>query len=95
LPTPQVQILVDYREGARFALALANDSDQPVTYRAAERDVTLDPHTNLTVFLDEWSALDDFYGPVYVIGVAGTGPANVIGLRYTGEVFTTIPATIP
>jgi len=95
LPTPQVQILVDYREGARFALALANDSDQPVTYRAAERDVTLDPHTNLTVFLDEWSALDDFYGPVYVTGVAGTGPANVIGLRYTGEVFTTIPATIP
>ena len=94
-PTPQVQVLVDQREGARFALAIANDTDQRVAYLVGGRELILDPHTHFAVFLDEWGTSDDFYGPVYVTGHFGSGPANVIGLRYTGEAFTTIPATIP
>jgi hypothetical protein len=91
--TPQVQVLVDRREDARFALAIANDSDQTVAYYAVGGELILNPHTHVVWFLDHLA--DDFYGPVYITGHAGSGPANVIGLRYTGETFTTIPATIP
>jgi hypothetical protein len=47
----------------------------------------------MRLILDNFAC--DFYGPVWLTGVTGTGPANVIGLRYTGDTFTTIPATIP
>ena len=88
----QVQVLVDRREGARFALAIANDSDQIATYYMGG-ELTLNPHTHVIWFLDNLAC--DFYGPVWIAGAAGSGPPNVIGLRYTGETFTTIPATIP
>jgi pseudomonalisin len=98
-----VQILADSREGAQVGLAIANDSDQSNTYTIVATDVTgavvasttqqLGPRTTIAKFLGQLVTLPpNYFGPVTVS--SGTGTASIIGLRYTGAAFTTIPETI-
>ncbi len=92
-----VQILADTREGAQVGLAIANDSDQSNTYTIVAGDasgpVTLGPRSAVAGFLNQFVPLSpDYAGPVIVS--SDTGTASIIGLRYTGSVFTTIPETI-
>ncbi|HYR85607.1 MAG TPA: hypothetical protein VE422_16075 [Terriglobia bacterium] len=92
-----VQILADSREGAQIGLAIANDSEQSNTYNIlagnAGGTVTLGPRATIAKFLNEFVTLPaNYVGPVIVS--SDTGTASIIGLRYTGTVFTTIPETI-
>ena len=98
-----VQILSDGREGAQVGLAIANDSDQTNTYRISVYDVNgalvgsttqdLGPRAAVAKFVNQFVALPpNHYGQVIVS--SDTGTASIIGLRYTGNVFTTIPETI-
>jgi hypothetical protein len=92
-----VQILADSREGAQLGLAIANDSDQSNTYTivagVASGTITLAARTAAAGFLSQFVPLPpDYVGPVVVS--SDTGRASIIGLRYTGAVFTTIPETI-
>ncbi len=100
---PRVQILADTREGARVGLAIANDSDQANTYTIGVYDSagasvgnstqTLSARSSVAKFIDELVALPaNYYGQVIVS--AANGSASIIGLRFTGNVFTTIPETI-
>ena len=102
-PAALVQILADTREGARVGLAITNDSDQSVNYTVGAYDVngnqvgttslTLSARSSRTAFLDQLVSIpSDHYGQVLVSSSNGT--ASIIGLRFTGGVFTTIPETI-
>ena len=100
-----VQILSDGREGAQVGLAIANDSDQTNTYRISVYDVNgalvgsttqdLGPRAAVAKFVNQFVPLPpNHYGQVIVSSMSDTGTASIIGLRYTGNVFTTIPETI-
>jgi hypothetical protein len=99
----QVQVLADTRGGSRMGIAIANDSDQTNTYAITVSDVngsivgtatqTLAPRAAIARFVDELVSLPaNYYGQVIVSSTTGT--ASIIGLRFTGSVFTTIPETI-
>jgi pseudomonalisin len=100
----RVQILADSREGAQVGLAIANDSDQANTYTIAVYDAnenlvgsadrTINARTSVAAFVREFvpSVPANTYGRVVVTST--TGLANIIGLRFTGNAFTTIPETI-
>ncbi len=98
-PNSTVQVLADQREGARLGLAIANDSDQSSTYTlnaggaSTTTTITLPPRTSLAKFLDELvpEISPDNVGIVQV--TASGGSASVVGLRFTGSIFTTIPQT--
>lgn len=52
--------------------------------------------SNIALFVDELSGITlppDFVGTVMVT-TRGTLPVSMIGLRFTGPVFTTIPSTL-
>jgi hypothetical protein len=98
-----VQVLADSREGAQVGLAIANDSDQANSYTIVVTDTsgaelgraaqTLDPRTAVAKFLTDFVALPaNYVGRVTVS--SDTGTVSIIGLRYTGNVFTTIPEVI-
>jgi hypothetical protein len=99
----RVQILADGREGARVGIAIANDSDQTNSYVVDVGDVngnlvgsanlTLGPRSSTAAFVDQLVTLPpNHYGQVIVTATSGT--ASIIGLRFTGAAFTTIPETI-
>jgi hypothetical protein len=99
----RVQILSDSREGAQVGLAIANDTDQSNTYTIAVYDVngnlvgsaaqTVAARSSIARFVNEWVSLPpDHVGPVIVS--SNTGTASIIGLRFTGSAFTTIPESI-
>jgi pseudomonalisin len=100
---PAVQILADFRDGAQVGLAIANDTDQINTYTITVYDADgktvgsatqqLAARSSVAKFVSELVLLPpNYYGPVVVS--SGTGPVSVIGLRFTGSIFTTIPQTI-
>src|SRR6266850_4338279 len=101
-PSGTAQVLADNRDGSSLAIAVANDSDQSATYTitaygssgvpvgAVSR--TLSARTNLAAFLSDLISLPpNHYGPVVV---TGNGAPSLIGIRFTGGAFTTIPETI-
>jgi hypothetical protein len=101
----RAQVLADNREGARVGIAIANDSDQVNTYTITAYDSngtmvgstakTLQGRVSTADFLDNWipDIPADYFGQVMVQSTTG-GTASVIGLRFTGAAFTTIPATV-
>ena len=97
-----VQFLADHRDGARFGLALANPSNQPIEVSVLVSDVNGQLIGNTTVNLLANDSQADFVDELVTIptGHTGqvvmeaTGSLYVIGLRFTGQVFTTIPATV-
>jgi hypothetical protein len=101
-PGQAVQILADNRDGAQVGLAITNDSDQANTYTISAYDANgsvvgsralqLGPRSSEAKFVSQFVTLPPNYvGPVVV---SGTGPVSILGLRYTGQTFTTIPETI-
>jgi peptidyl-Asp metalloendopeptidase len=104
-PAASLQILADNREGARVGIAIANDSDQTNTYSitaynssgamVGSTTKSLAARTSIADFVDNWipAIPAGYYGQVIVSSTTG-GAASVIGLRFTGAAFTTIPATI-
>ena len=100
----RVQILADSREGAQVGLAIANDSDQNGAYTIAVYDAsgslvgsavrTINARSSIAAFVNELvpAVPANHYGPVIVS--SSTGMASIIGLRFTGSAFTTIPETI-
>jgi peptidyl-Asp metalloendopeptidase len=99
------QILADNREGARVGIAIANDSDQVNTYTITAYDSngavvgsaskTLQARTSTADFVDNFitGIPANYYGQVIVESTTG-GTVSVIGLRFTGAAFTTIPAIV-
>jgi hypothetical protein len=90
-------------EGARVGLAIANDSDQSNTYTINMSDVsgtvvgtatqTVKARSSVSKFLDELAILPaNYYGPVIVSSSSGTG--SILGIRFTGSIFSIIPETI-
>ena len=70
----------------------AYDSNGAVVGSASK---TLQPRASTADFVDNWitGMPANFYGQVIVESTTG-GTASVIGLRFTGAAFTTIPAII-
>ena len=96
------QFLADHRNGARFGMAMANPSNQPIDVVVAVFDLEGQQIANTTVnvsanaanafFVDELVTIPTGHtGQVYI---GATGSVYVIGLRFSGLVFTTIPATV-
>jgi len=93
------QLLGDQREGAHLGIAIANDSDSPVQYEVeitdpvgavlANRSFQLGPRASRAQFIEE---LIGFYSPMIQIVVKSSIQCYVMGLRFTGSTFTTIPA---
>jgi hypothetical protein len=95
------RFIADHREGARLGLAIANNTDSNqgylVTYAAPgvnlSATIAVPARRSLAKFLDEVMQV-----PADSVGVVTiTSPTlsnfSVVGLRFTGGVFTTIPAS--
>ena len=99
-----LQLLTDQREGSMLGVAITNDSDSPVTYLVAAGDIngqsvgtnslTIPARSTLLKFVSELvPAAGSNYIGQFLIG-SNSGSVYAIGLRFTGGVFTTIPATV-
>jgi hypothetical protein len=97
-----LRIFADERGGAQLGLALANDSTQNGNYTIRIYDnngnligapaLTVNPGSSRAFFLDQLTTIpNNNWGPVDI--TANSGTASVIGLKFTGTLFTTIPAT--
>ena len=108
-PSTASQLLADYRGGSRLGLAIANDSDVSATYTinvsnvdgvsVGSTSVTIAARGNRAAFLEDLIQLPLFSvgtsNPQFRVSISSSRPASVIGLRYTGNSFTTIPAVFP
>jgi M6 family metalloprotease-like protein len=103
IPANSLRIIADERDGTQLALAVANDSPDTGRYTVniynaggvliASPQLSVNSGKNRALFLDELAPLSDGYvGTVDIVSTSGT--ASVIGVRYTGNLFTTIPATV-
>ncbi len=95
------RVIADQREGAKLGLAIANNTDLQRTYRLTlltnagttfTRTINVGGRRNATAFLDD--LMPETAGSVGLLTVdtADFSEFSLIGLRFTGPVFTTIPA---
>ena len=103
---PAAQFLADHRDGARFAVAVANPSDQPLGVlivvgdldgqQIGEATVNVPANTAQAFFMDELVTIPTGHtGQVLIGAYNNPGPSvYVVGLRVTGLVITTIPAIV-
>ena len=101
---PVAQFLADHRDGARFGVAVANPSNQPLEVLVAVGDldgqiigedmVNVPANSAQAFFVDELVTIPTGHtGQVLIRPSNNPGPsAYVVGLRVTGLVITTIPA---
>jgi hypothetical protein len=100
-----VRIVADERGGAALAFAVANDSTQAGSYTIKAYDLTgkqigsasltVNSKQNAGIYLYQILGLSGSSNSVsYVDIISQSGTASVIGLRYTGNLFTTIPASV-
>jgi hypothetical protein len=98
-----LRIIGDERGGAQLALAIANDSNQSNSYTInaysaggtllGSYTLSLPGTSSRAFFVDDViSVPSQNWGVVDILANNGTGSA--IGLRFTGGLFTTVPATI-
>ena len=101
-PDRSVAFIVDHRGGSRFGVALANPYEQTVDVMVSinglaegaetEVEVSIPPQEAKAFFLDElYDIPKDHIGGVSMWSNDGRS-LYAIGLRFTGLVFTTIPA---
>ena len=99
------QFLADHRDGARFAMAVANSSNQPRDVLIAvgdlggqivEEPVNVPANAAQAFFVDELVTIPTGHtGQVLIRPSNNPGPSvYVVGLRLTGLVITTIPAIV-
>ena len=105
-PSPasaSLRVVADDRGNSRLGLAIANDSSQSVGYTVRAYDVggtiigsaivTVGANQNRAAFLDELMTLpSNYHGYVDILGNGNL--ASAIGLTFTGNTFTTIPAVV-
>ncbi len=96
-------IIVDGRDGARLGLAIANNTDISRTYDFTLRDpsggtastgsVTVPARSNVAQFLNDLISPPPAPWNVYLLEVRASDSSDfsMIGLRYTGLVFSTAP----
>ncbi len=95
--------LADHRDNARFGMAVANPSNEPldvfVTVGDTKGQVVVDTATvripansSKAFFVDELGTIPPGHSGQVLIWSAES--VYVVGLRFTGVVFTTIPATV-
>ncbi len=96
----------DHREGARFGVAVANPSNQPINVSVWVSDLDLNTLVDAAVnvpansskafFVDELGTdLAGRVAQVLIFPPPFPGPSvYAIGLRFTGLAFTTIPALV-
>jgi hypothetical protein len=99
-----VKIIADQREGARLGLALTGESGTITCEIAALNatggnigtvTVSVPSNGNVSRFLDELiPRTAGQIGTVTIRNVGSSLPVYVIGLRFTGTAFTTIPVTV-
>jgi hypothetical protein len=95
-------VIMDHTGGARLGLAIANDTDLPRTYTITLKNsagaelttgsVTVPARSTLARFIDEVMAVPVSVG-LLAIRAEDFSQFSVIGLRFTGVVFTTVPAS--
>jgi hypothetical protein len=96
----EFRLIADQRDGSRLGLAIANNTDSAHSYtiifssagQARTATITIQPGNALARFLDELIAIPA--GAVGTLKISATDSSNfsAIGLRFTGGVFTTVPA---
>jgi len=99
-----VQLLDDQRSGARLGLAITNDNDFSVTYSVSALDangqlvgstsIRVGARSTVLKFVDELVSIPSDYIGQVLVGSSSGQAVYVIGLRFSGPVFTTIPATV-
>ena len=95
-----VLFFADHRNGARFGVAVANPSDRAIDVSVQVSDdqgevivdttVNVDANASKAFFLDELGTIPE--GHTGGIALRANESLYVIGLRFSGQVFTTIPA---
>ena len=97
-------MIVDGRDGARLALAIANNTDISRTYELTLRDgagdtvstgsVTVPARSNIAQFLNDLISPPPDSGTVYLLEARSSDHSDfsMIGLHVTGVVFSTVPA---
>jgi hypothetical protein len=96
-----VTLFADNREGGRLALAIANPSSAEAKYQITvsapeggelnSGSITLAAKTSTARFLDEVVEIPpDYFGQVVITSAE---KVYAMGLRFTGPLFTSIPAT--
>ena len=95
-----VLFFADHRNGARFGVAVANPSDRVIDVSVQVSDdqgevivdttVNVDANVSKAFFLDELGTIPE--GHTGGVALRADESLYVIGLRFTGQVFTTIPA---
>ena len=103
---PPAQFLADHRDGARFGVAVANPSNQPLEALIVVGDsdgqvigedmVFVPTNAAKAFFVDELVTIPTGHtGQVFIRPSNNPGPsAYVVGIRVTGLVITTIPAIV-
>ena len=102
--TQSVALYADQTDGSRMGIAIANDTDSPVDYTitagfagaTVEAPLAVAARGQVAKFLDEFvSQLPaQFDGPVVIRAVNSSDIVTAIGLRFTGAIFSTIPAFV-
>ena len=95
-----VLFFADHRNGARFGVAVANPSDHAIDVSVRVSDdqgevvfnttVNVDANVSKAFFMDESGTVPE--GHTGAVALWADESLYVIGLRFTGQVFTTIPA---
>ena len=97
-------IIVDGQDGAQLGLAIANNTDLERVYDLTLRNhaggrvgtglVTVPARSNVARFVNELIAPPPTPGNVYLLEVRASDFSvfSMIGLRFTGAVFSTVPA---
>ena len=95
-----VLFFADHRNAARFGVAVANPSDRAIDVSVQVSDyqgevvvdttVNVDANASKAFFLDELGTIPE--GHTGGVALRADESLYVIGLRFTGQVFTTIPA---
>jgi hypothetical protein len=88
-------------DNSRIGVALANDSDAAISvtvtvYDAANNvpivhSINIAPRSTLTKFVDEMTGWN---GSLGLVTISASGQVYVMGLRYTGAVFSSLPPLI-
>ena len=103
-PGESAYFISDYRGGGRLALAVANPSNHPLPVRvrlldgnnvppsAVNTTVDIPANSAKSFFLDELGTIPEDH--VGLVQIWASRSVYAIGLKVTGEVFTTIPAMV-
>jgi len=90
------KMIADQRNGLQLGIALANNSDQPRTYRvtinSSNKSVTIAARTSTARFLTEIVPSSANSVGILTIDSMDDSDFYAIGLRFTGGIFTTLPA---